>query len=135
MSSHTRSYKLLARLLPHIMLLIVALLLVQCKVTKYVPEGKYLLKDNKLKVSGDKIDEEAAKEILRQQPNISTASIKFRLIAYNMIRPEKAEKARLRRLKNINEKNAKLKKPGSTHERLHAPQQKAIVPITNAPFS
>src|SRR3989344_136197 len=109
MSSHTRSYKLLARLLPHIMLLIVALLLVQCKVTKYVPEGKYLLKDNKLKVSGDKIDEEAAKEILRQQPNISTASIKFRLIAYNMIRPEKAEKARLRRLKNIHEKNAKRK--------------------------
>lgn len=97
------------RLLPHTLLLLVALLLVQCKVTKYVPEGKYLLKDNKLTVSGDKLNEDEAKEILRQQPNLSTLAIKFRLVAYNMVHPEKAEKSRLRRLRKIHAKNAKRK--------------------------
>lgn len=87
------------------LLLFVALLMVQCKSTKYVPEGKYLLKTNKLKVTGDDIDDDAALEIIRQQPNLSTIGIKFRLAAYNLIRPEKAEKSRLRRLKHIHRKN------------------------------
>jgi len=92
------------------MLLLVAVLMVQCKVTRYVPEGKYLLKNNKLTVSGDEINTDEAKEIIRQQPNLSTIGIKFRLAAYNLIRPEKAEKSRLRRLHHINKKNAKKKK-------------------------
>lgn len=100
----------MSHLLPHILLLLAVLLLAQCKVTKYVPEGKYLLKDNKLTVSGGEIDEDDATEIIRQQPNLSTASIKFRLVAYNMVRPEKAEKARLRRLNHIHAKNAKRKR-------------------------
>jgi hypothetical protein len=92
------------------MLLLVAVLMVQCKVTRYVPEGKYLLKNNKLTISGDEINTDEAKEIIRQQPNLSTIGIKFRLAAYNLIRPEKAEKSRLRRLHHINKKNAKKKK-------------------------
>ncbi|HLP56124.1 MAG TPA: BamA/TamA family outer membrane protein [Fluviicola sp.] len=85
------------------------MLLVQCRATKYVPEGKYLLKDNKLKVEGDEVNEDEALEVIRQQPNLSSLGIKFRLIAYNMVRPAKAEKSRLRRLNNWKQKNARRK--------------------------
>ena len=109
MSSHTRSYRLFGRLLTYSALLLVVMLLVQCRATKYVPEGKYLLKDNKLKVEGDEVNEDEALEVIRQQPNLSSLGIKFRLIAYNMVRPAKAEKSRLRRLNNWKQKNARRK--------------------------
>lgn len=45
--------------------------------------GKYLLKKNVLKVEGDKMDNDAMQEIIRQQPNRSLLGIKFKLWAYN----------------------------------------------------
>lgn len=60
-----------------------AFLLVSCNQTKHVPEGKYLLKKNKLVVNGDKMDEETMHEIIRQQPNRKTLGIKMKLWAYN----------------------------------------------------
>lgn len=60
-----------------------AFLLVSCNQTKHVPEGKYLLKKNKLVVKGDNMDEEMIHEIIRQQPNRKTLGVKMKLWAYN----------------------------------------------------
>ena len=76
--------------------------------TYNVPEGKYLLKKNKITIKGEELDEAATAEIIRQQPNMKTG-LRFRLMAYNMIRAEKAEKSRLKRLNKLKRKNAKRK--------------------------
>lgn len=98
-------------------------LIVGCslKVTRYVPEGRYLLKDNKVTIKGESLDESAVKRVIRQQPNIKSIkklNLKIRLVAYNSIRPEKAEKSRLKRLNKFRRKNAKrLQKQYRINER------------------
>lgn len=89
--------------------------LVSCHQTKHVPEGKYLLKKNKLVVKGDNLDLETINEIIRQQPNRRTLGLKMKLWAYNretffyLIKTDsltialKREKANAR-LQRINEK-------------------------------
>jgi len=56
---------------------------VSCRQTKHVPPGKHLLKKNKVIVEGDKMDEDALAEIIRQQPNRRALGLKMRLWAYN----------------------------------------------------
>jgi len=91
------------------------------KVTRYVPEGRYLLKDNKVTIKGESLDEAAVKRVIRQQPNLKAIkwlNLKIRLAAYNSIRPEKAEKSRLKRLNKFRRKNIKrLKKQYRINER------------------
>lgn len=89
--------------------LAVLLLLSGCflRVNRYVPEGKYLLKDNKVDIKGDALDEAEVKHVIRQQPNISALGVKIRLVAFNSIKPEKAEKSRLRRWRKVRAKNAR----------------------------
>lgn len=77
--------------------------------TYNVPEGKYLLKKNNVSIKGEGLDEAATSEIIRQQPNMKTV-LRFRLMAYNMIRAEKAEKSRLKRLNKFKRINAKRKR-------------------------
>ncbi len=89
--------------------------LVSCHQTKHVPDGKYLLKKNKLVVKGDNLDFETMNEIIRQQPNRKTLGLKMKLWSYNrstffyIIKTDslsianKRERANLR-LRRINEK-------------------------------
>lgn len=79
------------------------------RTTYYVPEDKYLLKDNEVTIVGDEMNEDEVKKVIRQQANThpNKLKIKFRLMAYNAIRPEKAENDRLKRLRRLKEKNAK----------------------------
>jgi outer membrane protein insertion porin family len=49
-----------------------------------VPEGKYLLKKNKVVVKDAKLDSDEVSSILRQNPNFKTAGIKLKLAAFNM---------------------------------------------------
>lgn len=86
---------------------------VSCNQTKHVPQGKYLLKKNKLEVKGDKMDEETMSEIIRQQPNRRTLGIKMKLWAYNretyfyIIKSDSATIAeiRFRQNRKLREKN------------------------------
>jgi outer membrane protein insertion porin family len=90
-----------------ITLLVVILLLSGCKVTKHVPPGKYLLKSNTVKIEGDDMDEAAVEKVIRQQPNLRTLWVKWRLVAFNAIDSTKTEEHRIHRLEKFKSKNAK----------------------------
>jgi outer membrane protein insertion porin family len=77
--------KILKKHIPGLIFLLVVLIVTACKLTKHVPEGKFLLKTNKLEVEGDKMDESEMLKVIRQQPNLSALGVKWRLIAYNTI--------------------------------------------------
>jgi hypothetical protein len=58
-------------------LFIICSLLSACKQTKYVPEGKFLLKKNKVSIIGDGLAYDDANAIIRQQPNYKTFGFTF----------------------------------------------------------
>lgn len=65
--------------------LIILLLLISCKSTKFVPKDRYLLKKNKIEIRGEVINEEDLAAIIRQQPNIKMIGLKWDLFVYNRI--------------------------------------------------
>lgn len=91
------------------------IILFSCNQTKHVPQGKYLLKKNKVVVKGDKIDGDEISDIIRQQPNRTMLGMKFKLWAYNretyfyMIKSDSLTIAEIRKVKNekIKAKNRK----------------------------
>lgn len=92
-------------------LLICASIFVGCKQTKYVPEGRYLLKKNKIELSGDKISKGDLNEIIRQQPNYKRLGIKWKLMAFNLVDSTKVANKRARKNEKITLKNReRLKK-------------------------
>ncbi len=66
-------------------LFIICSLLTACNQTKYVPEGKFLIKKNKVSISGDDLTYDMVNPIIRQQPNYKTFGFKMKLWAYNRI--------------------------------------------------
>ena len=78
-----------------------------CKQTKYVPEGRYLLKKNKIILSGDKIDESNLEEIIRQQPNYRSFGVKWKLLAYNMVDSARVADKRIQKNQEIRLDNRK----------------------------
>ena len=68
---------------------IIVLSLYGCKQTKYVPEGEFLLKKNKIEQSGDALDNSDVIAIIRQQPNYKQLGIKWKLFAYKISTKEK----------------------------------------------
>lgn len=69
--------------LTYFLLVIVLIVAQSCNLTKHVPEGKYLLKKNKITVVGDNVDKGDLENVIRQQPNRSFLGMKMRLWAYN----------------------------------------------------
>ena len=76
-----------------------------CKQTKYVPDGKYLLKKNDLIVSGDKLDKYEVNEIIRQQPNYRRFGVKWKLMAFTLIDSTKVADKRIRKNERMRMKN------------------------------
>lgn len=85
------------------------LAIASCKLrsTYAVPEGKHLLKKNKLEVKGDNMDKSSMEKVIRQQPNLSTLGVKSRLIVYNMVDSAKVEKTRMKKAAKLRRKNDK----------------------------
>jgi outer membrane protein insertion porin family len=65
--------------------LIIVFLVLGCKQTKYVPNGKYLLKKNVIHVTGGKIPNDDVQDFIRQKPNYKNLGFKIRLFLYNQI--------------------------------------------------
>lgn len=86
-------------------LLILTTFFVACRQTKYVPEGRYLLKKNKIEQSGKKIPKDDLSEIIRQQPNYKRFGVKWKLMAFNLIDSTKVAEKRLRKNEKIAQKN------------------------------
>ncbi len=82
-------------------------MLVACRQTKYVPEGKYLLKKNKIEVVGGKLDEDEITSIIRQKPNFKTVGFKAKLMVYNMFDSTSVANKRFKKNISIRKKNAK----------------------------
>ncbi len=78
------------------MIALAAGVITSCSSTKYVPQGEYLLKKNKIELNKeDKAGKVSKKEVsgyIRQQPNRSFLGIKTGLLIYNLSNPDKDNK-------------------------------------------
>lgn len=90
--------------LTYILLILAALF--ACRQTKNVPQGKYLLKKNKVLVEGGKVDLDDVTEIIRQKPNFKTFGMKLRLLSFNMIDSSHVAEKRYRRNIQLRQTNA-----------------------------
>ena len=96
-----------------IMLILVSI--VSCNITRNVPEGKYLLKSNKLYLpKKTKVDEDELRNVIRQRPNHRALEfrvkrkvfgIRAKLRVYNSIDSTKAAENRKRRFKRYQKVN------------------------------
>jgi len=53
------------------------------RAVRFVPEGKSLVKKNKIEIKGDKLSTDEVNAIIRQQPNHKTLGLRLGLYAYN----------------------------------------------------
>jgi len=65
-------------------LIILSVIIASCSSTKYVPEGKYLLTRNKIKVEDNSINRNEIKDYLKQRPNKKILGLRFHLFLYNL---------------------------------------------------
>ena len=78
-----KNYRLRSGIL--LVLFLTVLIFQSCNPTKYVPEGKYLLADNKIKSDKNKeIQKKEFKSYIRQKPNKKFLGIRFKLGLYNL---------------------------------------------------
>lgn len=84
-------------------------LTVGCKQTKYVPNGKYLLKKNVIEADKSELNDDDMTDIIRQQPNYKTFGMKLKLAAYNAVDSAKVAEKRIRKNEKIRIKNQRLK--------------------------
>jgi len=66
-------------------ILILILLLVSCKSTKFVPKDRYLLKKNKVKVVNSSVEKDDFLTVIKQQPNKKIFGFRFNLYAFNHV--------------------------------------------------
>ncbi len=92
-----------------IILLILLAGIVACKQTKNVPQGEYLLKKNKVFVKGDKMDEDALAEIIRQKPNFKRFGVKWKLMMFNAVDSAHVADKRARKNQKLRDKNQDLR--------------------------
>ena len=71
--------------LQNINLLLLLLVLSACKITRNVPENRYLLKSNVVNIDNKAILIDDVLPIVRQQPNQKTLGVNFKLRIFNTI--------------------------------------------------
>lgn len=75
-----------------------------------MPDGRYLLKKNKIEIKKKSgLDEEDVAEVIRQQPNFKTLGLKIKLVAFNSVDSAKVADKRIIKNHKIDLKNLKLK--------------------------
>ncbi len=106
-----KSNQYLKRYFKHtIILLILLVSAISCRQTKNVPENEFLLKKNKVYVEGDKMDEYALAEIIRQKPNFKRFGVKWKLMMFNAVDSSKVADKRTRKNQKLRVKNQELRK-------------------------
>lgn len=89
--------------------ILLATTLFACKQTKFVPEGKYLLKKNTIEVTKKSgLSESDLTEVIRQQPNFKTLGMKLKLTAFNMVDSTKVANKRIVKNLELRKKNIRL---------------------------
>lgn len=92
-----------------VLFMTIVTLLIGCKQTKYVPEGKYLLKKNTIEVDKSELNDDDLAGVIRQQPNYKTLGMKIKLAAYNAIDSAKVAEKRIRKNEQLKVKNQKIR--------------------------
>jgi len=91
------------------------LLLAGCDPAKRVPEGQYLLKQNRLNIEEKSADPAELRAIIKQKPNKRILGMRFHLTMYNLPDPERIDGRRARKDARMDRRNerrvAKGKKP------------------------
>lgn len=97
--------------------MLILISVVSCNITQNVPEGRYLLKSNKLELpKKTKVDEDELRNVIRQRSNHRTFKFRFRgrlygirtkLRVYNAIDSTKAAESRKRRYQRYQKINKK----------------------------
>ncbi|UCH15395.1 MAG: BamA/TamA family outer membrane protein, partial [Bacteroidales bacterium] len=64
-------------------LIILSVIITSCTSTKYVPEDKYLLARNKIRIEDKSINKNEIKNYLKQRPNKKIIGVRFHLFLYN----------------------------------------------------
>lgn len=90
-------------------LFLILVILFACKQTKYVPQGKYLLKKNVVELDKSELSEDEIHSVIRQQPNFKTLGFKFKLMAFNAIDSTEVAEKRIEKNKELHEKNDRLR--------------------------
>jgi len=102
-------------------LVLIGLIISGCRLTKYVPEGEHLLKENEVEFvdNSNDLDVSEVESVIRQQPNFKTLGMKLKLRAFNLVNPEKVAKKRQRKNAKIRDvKNArKIKRENRINDR------------------
>jgi hypothetical protein len=78
-----------------------------CNLTKDIPQGKYLLKKNKITVKGATFSKETLYEVPRLRPNNSYLGMKIRLAAYLSVDSAHVAEKRIVKNKKLRQYNAK----------------------------
>jgi len=91
--------------------LLLILGLLACKQTKFVPEGKYLLKKNQIEITKkSELQVGDVTDVIRQQPNFKTLGMKLKLAAFNMVDSTKVANKRFVKDAELSQKNIRLQK-------------------------
>lgn len=86
-------------------LLILAVIFAACNQTKFVPEGKHLLKKNEVVQLDEKLPKEDLFYVIRQQPNYRTLGVPWKLYAFNAVDSAKVADKRIRKNEELRVKN------------------------------
>lgn len=78
-----------------------------CSSTKYLKDGQYLLKDNKIHLDTNLIDKSEIKSYAKQKPNRRILGWSMYVSLYNMVNPKKEAQRDVKRQKRLEEKNKK----------------------------
>jgi hypothetical protein len=65
-------------------LIIISVIFASCNPARYVPEDRYLLASNKIKIEDKSINRNEIKNYLKQSPNKKILGLRFHLFLYNL---------------------------------------------------
>ncbi len=99
---------MISRFKSNYIILILIVLCASCDLTRYVPNGKFLLESNTVNVDGEALSSYELNATLRQQTNYKTAGIILKLRVYNAIDTTKIKQKRDILNQRILEKNKLL---------------------------
>lgn len=85
--------------------LILSFFFYSCSSTKYLKNGQYLLKDNKIHLDTNLIEKNEIKTYAQQKPNRRILGWPMYVSLYNMVNPKKEAQRDIERQKRLDEKN------------------------------
>ncbi len=94
--------------LTYLIVVAISFVLLGCKITRNVPDGYYMLKENEVKITDEaSISEDEVRDVIKQRPNHKTLGVRLKLRVFNSIDSTKTAKSQKRRYLKYRKKNRK----------------------------